>query len=236
MMTLLDKPRLIRLHIQGKSNREIGRIMHVSRNTVGKYMRECEGPQSELVACASDVRFAPLCENRKKDVLLDSQARLFEFTGGTFREGACDNMKNVVAGFMGRGEKEPDPEPLRISACCGFAPDVCNCFSGREKGAVEPAAKVVRNRAFALEWRFDTPAGAQARLDAVLAKLDEDRDVGAERRAPAAATAPRGRGGARGTPRGQVLVRRARRRAPLGAGGAGGEEGDAEDISQRGAR
>lgn len=51
MMTLLDKSQMIRLHLQGKSNREIGRIMHISRNTVGKYIREYEGLQSELEAC-----------------------------------------------------------------------------------------------------------------------------------------------------------------------------------------
>ena len=51
MMTLLDKTQMIRLHVQGKSNREIGRIMKVSRNAVGKYVRECERLQSELEAC-----------------------------------------------------------------------------------------------------------------------------------------------------------------------------------------
>ena len=51
MMTLLDKTQMIRLHIQGKSNREIGRIMHVSRNTVNKYLSEYRRLQSELEAC-----------------------------------------------------------------------------------------------------------------------------------------------------------------------------------------
>ena len=54
MMTLLDKSQMIRLHIQGKSNREIGRAMGVSRNTVGKYIREYERLQSELEACDPD--------------------------------------------------------------------------------------------------------------------------------------------------------------------------------------
>ena len=316
MMTLLDKSQMIRLHLQGKSNREIGRIMKVSRNTVGKYIREYERLQSELeacdpkdtdevrrltdaitaeptydcssrgcrkwnaemdalldeilageeekrdalgpnkqaltkkqihglivaeghdiglttvcvridekraareeayiaqryeygdrfeydfgevklyiggrlrriqmavmVACASDVRFALLYENQKKGVFLDSQVRFFEFMGGAFREGVYDNMKNVVAKFIGRSEKELNPDLLGISAYYGFVPNVCNCFSGWEKGAVESAVKVVRNRAFALEWRFDTLADAQAHLDAVLARLNEGKDIEAERRA-----------------------------------------------------
>lgn len=316
MMTLLDKSQMIRLHIQGMSNREIGRTMGVSRNTVGKYIREYERLQSELeacdpddteevrritdaitaepaydcssrgcrkwnaemdalldeilaaeeekraalgpnkqaltkaqihalivaeghdiglttvsrrvdekrsagrdafiaqryeygdrfeydfgevklhiggrlrriqmavmVACASDVRFALLYESQRQDVFLDSQVRFFEFMGGTFREGAYDNMRNVVSRFVGRSEKELNPELLKLAAYYGFAPNVCNCFSGWEKGAVESAVKVVRNRAFALEWRFDTLADAQAHLDAVLSGLNEGKDLEAERRA-----------------------------------------------------
>ncbi len=316
MMTLLDKSRMISLHIEGRSNREIGRIMHVSRNTVGKYVREYERLRSELgacdpgdadevrrltdaitaeprydassrgrrkwnaemdalldeileseeekgrllgdnkqmltkaqihelivaeghdiglttvsrriddkrarpaeafvaqryeygdrfeydfgeaklyiggrlrriqmavmVACASDVRFALLYENQRQEVFLDSQVRFFEFMGGTFREGAYDNMRNVVRRFVGRSEKELNPELVKLAAYYGFVPNVCNCFSGWEKGAVESAVKVVRNRAFATAYRFDTLADAQAHLDAVLAGLNEGKDVEAERRA-----------------------------------------------------
>ena len=136
-----------------------------------------------MVACASDVRFALLYENQKQGVFLDSQVRFFEFMGGTFREGAYDNMRNVVARFIGRSEKELNPELLRISAYYGFVPNVTNCFAGWEKGAVESAVKVVRNRAFATDWRFDTLADAQAHLDAVLAGLNEGKDIEAERRA-----------------------------------------------------
>lgn len=316
MMTLLDKTQMIRLHIQGKSNREIGRIMKVSRNTVGKYVREYERLQSELeacdpddgeevrritdaitagptydvssrgsrkwnaemdalldeilaaeeekraalgpnkqaltkrqihgliaaeghdiglttvsrridekrgareeayiaqryeygdrfeydfgevklyiggrlrriqmavmVACASDVRFALLYENQRQDVFLDSQVRFFEFMGGTFREGVYDNMRNVVSRFVGKSEKELNPELVKLSAYYRFDLNVTNCFAGWEKGAVESAVKVVRNRAFALDWRFDTLADAQAHLDAVLEGLNGGKDIEAERRA-----------------------------------------------------
>ncbi len=316
MMTLLDKTQMIRLHIQGKSNREIGRIMHVSRNTVNKYLSEYRRLQSELeacdpedteevrritdaitaepaydsssrgsikwnaemdalldeilesedekrrmlgpnkqaltkrqihelivaeghdiglttvsrriddkrsagkdafvaqryeygdrfeydfgevklyiggrlrriqmavmVACASDVRFALLYENQRQDVFLDSQVRFFEFMGGTFREGVYDNMRNVVTKFIGKNEKELNPELVKLAAYYRFDLNVTNCFAGWEKGAVESAVKVVRNAAFALDWRFDTLADAQAHLDTVLAKLNEGKDIEAERRA-----------------------------------------------------
>lgn len=136
-----------------------------------------------MVACASDARFALLYENQRQDVFLDSQVRFFEFMGGTFREGAYDNMRNVVRKFVGKSEKELNPELLRLAAYYGFAVNVCNCFAGWEKGAVESAVKVVRNRAFATRYRFDTLADAQAHLDAVLTELNEGKDLGAERRA-----------------------------------------------------
>ena len=129
------------------------------------------------------MRFALLYENQRQDVFLDSQVRFFEFMGGTFREGVYDNMRNVVAKFIGKSDKELNPELVKLSAYYHFDLNVTNCFAGWEKGAVESAVKVIRNRAFALDWRFDTLADAQAHLDAVLEKLNEGKDVDAERRA-----------------------------------------------------
>ena len=303
-MTLMDKSQMVRLHIEGKTNREIAHIMHISRNTVNKYVREYEGLRSELDACdpadtkqvrrlteaitaepvydasgrgarkwsvemdalldeilaaeekkrgrlgpnkqmltksqihglireaghdiglttvvrkiaekrarpdetfvaqryefgerfeydfgeaklyiagklrriqmavmcapASDVKFALLYDNQKQDVFLDSQVRFFEFMGGTFLEGAYDNMRNVVRKFIGRNEKELNPGLLKLAAYYGFAVNVTNCFAGWEKGSVEASVKAVRNKAFAIEYRFDTLGDAQAHLDAVLAEI-----------------------------------------------------------------
>lgn len=50
MMTLSGKPQMIRRHTKGRENREMGKTMHVSHNTVGKCMREYERLQSELEA------------------------------------------------------------------------------------------------------------------------------------------------------------------------------------------
>ena len=51
MMTLMDKSRIIGLHIKGKKNRQIAREMGISRTTVNKYVAEYEALQSELMAC-----------------------------------------------------------------------------------------------------------------------------------------------------------------------------------------
>lgn len=136
-----------------------------------------------MCAPASDVKFALLYDNQKQDVFLDSQVRFFEFMGGTFEEGAYDNMRNVVRKFIGRNEKELNPELLKLAAYYAFAVNVTNCFAGWEKGSVESSVKVVRNRAFATEYRFDTLEDAQAHLDAVLAEMNAGKDIAAERAA-----------------------------------------------------
>lgn len=136
-----------------------------------------------MCAPASDVKFALLYDNQKQDVFLDSQVRFFEFMGGTFEEGAYDNMRNVVRKFIGRNEKELNPELLKLAAYYAFAVNVTNCFAGWEKGSVESSVKVVRNRAFATEYRFDTLEDAQAHLDAVVAEMNAGKDIAAERAA-----------------------------------------------------
>ena len=136
-----------------------------------------------MCAPASDVKFALLYDDQKQDVFLDPRVRFFEFMGGTFEEGAYGNMRNVVRKFIGRNEKELNPGLLKLAACYAFAINVTNCFAGWEKGAVESSVKVIRNKAFATKYRFDTIEGAQAHLDAVLADMNEGRDIAAERAA-----------------------------------------------------
>lgn len=136
-----------------------------------------------MCAPASDIKFALLYDNQKQDVFLDSQVRFFEFMGGVFMEGAYDNMRNVVRKFIGRNEKELNPELLKLAAYYDFAVNVTNCFAGWEKGSVEASVKVVRNKAFAIEYRFGTLEDAQAHLDAVLAEMNAGKDVAAERAA-----------------------------------------------------
>lgn len=57
-----------------------------------------------MVAPASDYRFVLLYDNQRKQIFADSQVRFFEHTGGCFKEGVYDNMRNVVKKFIGRNE------------------------------------------------------------------------------------------------------------------------------------
>lgn len=132
---------------------------------------------------ASDYRFALPCENQGKGVFLDSQVRFFEHMGGRFREGVYDNMRSVVSEFVGRSEKELNPDLVSLAAHYGFRVNVTNCFSGREKGAVERSVGIVRRAAFAVEWRLASAAQARARLEAALAELNAGKGAAAERAA-----------------------------------------------------
>jgi transposase len=134
-----------------------------------------------MCAPASDYRFAVLYNNQKFDVFLDSQVKFFEHIGGCFEEGVYDNMRNVVSKFIGRSEKEINEKLLSFAAYYGFKVNVTNCFSGNEKGSVERSVDIVRNKAFAANWKFDSIEEAQAHLDKALAKLNEDKNLEAEK-------------------------------------------------------
>lgn len=134
-----------------------------------------------MCAPASDYRFAVLYNNQKFDVFLDSQVKFFEHIGGCFEEGVYDNMRNVVSKFIGRNEKEINEKLLSFAAYYGFKVNVTNCFSGNEKGSVERSVDIVRNKAFAANWKFNSIEEAQAHLDKALAKLNEGKDLEAEK-------------------------------------------------------
>jgi transposase len=134
-----------------------------------------------MCAPASDYRFAVLYNNQKFDVFLDSQVKFFEHIGGCFEEGVYDNMRNVVSKFIGRNEKEINEKLLSFAAYYGFKVNVTNCFSGNEKGSVERSVDIVRNKAFAANWKFDSIEEAQAHLDKALAKLNEGKNLEAEK-------------------------------------------------------
>ena len=75
---------------------------------------------------------------------MDSQVRFFEMMGGSFREIVYDNMRNVVTKFIGKGEKELNPELIKMAAYYGFRINVTNCFSGNEKGYVESTSALLQ--------------------------------------------------------------------------------------------
>jgi len=87
---------------------------------------------------------------------MDSHVRFFERMGGCHREIVYNNMKNVVSKFIGKNEKELNPDLMKMSMYYGFRINVTNCFKGNEKGHVENSVKVLRNQLFSSRYRFNS--------------------------------------------------------------------------------
>ena len=100
-------------------------------------------------------RWAYLYTNQKKEVFMDSHVRYFEMMGGVPKEMVYDNMRNVVHRFIGKNEKELNPDLIKMSEYYGFDINVTNCFSGNEKGFVESSVKKLRREIFAKKYEFD---------------------------------------------------------------------------------
>ena len=54
MVSLVDKAKIVRLHLEGRTSRQIADEVGVCRNTVDKYVREYEALRERLEACGPD--------------------------------------------------------------------------------------------------------------------------------------------------------------------------------------
>lgn len=127
-----------------------------------------------LSSPAADFRWAYLYKNQKQDVFIDSQVKFFDMIGGMYKEIVYDNMKNVVTRFIGRNEKEINKELIKLSLYYGFDINVTNCYRGNEKGHVEGSVKIIRNKVFALNYKFRTFEEASLYLNEQLIILNEN--------------------------------------------------------------
>lgn len=144
-----------------------------------------------VMSCpASGFRWAYLYRNSKMEVFIDSQVKFFEMLGGCFKEGVYDNMRNVVSKFIGRNEKQLNKQLINLALYYGFTINVTNCFSGNEKGTVEEAVKVIRNRTFAVKYEFDSFTQAQDYLQEKLKVLNSNTTIEEEKKCLTAYRAP----------------------------------------------
>lgn len=135
-----------------------------------------------LSSPGGDFRWAYLYTNQKKDVFMDSHVQFFEMVGGVYREVVYDNMRNVVAKFIGRNEKELNEDLVKMSIYYGFSINVTNCFSGNEKGYVESSVKILRNKIFATNYSFNSLDDAREYLNSQLLKLNENCNIEEEKK------------------------------------------------------
>jgi len=147
---------------------DFGEVKLVIGGTVGKYYL------AVFSSPAARFRWAYLYTNQKKEAFMDSHVRFFEMAGGSYKETVYDNMKNVVSKFIGKSEKQLNPDLLKMSLYYGYSPNVTNCFAGNEKGHVESSVKIIRNKVFAVKYRFDTLAEAEVYLEKELARMNAE--------------------------------------------------------------
>ena len=131
----------------------------------------------------SNLRWLYLYTNQKKEVFFDSHVRFFEMMGGVYWEVVYDNMKNVVKKFIGRTEKELNPDLIKMSLYYGFKINVTNCFRGNEKGSVEKSIDYLRNQFFADTYRFSSLEAAHEYVESKLKKMNEGCPVEEEKAA-----------------------------------------------------
>jgi flavodoxin len=123
-----------------------------------------------------------LYTNEKQAVFMDSHVQFFEMMGGVWIEVVYDNMRNVVAKFIGRNEKELNEEFVKMAAYYGFIPNVTNCYKPNEKGHVENSVKVARNKIFATRIKFSSFEEAREYMVSQLEKLNETSKLEEEKK------------------------------------------------------
>ena len=110
-----------------------------------------------VIACpASGFRDYYVYLSSGMDVFVDSQVRFFERVGGVYETMVYDNMKNVVAKFVGRNERELTETVVTMSNYYGYQVILTNPYRGNEKGSVESSVKVVMRELFARRDQFDS--------------------------------------------------------------------------------
>lgn len=135
-----------------------------------------------LSSPASNFRWAYLYKNQGSDVFFDSHVRFFEMIGGMYKEIVYDNMRNVVTRFIGRNEKEINPNLSNFANYYGFTVNVTNCFSGNEKGHVEGSVRIIRKNVFATLYEFDSFEQAEEYLNKKLIEINESSLIEEEKK------------------------------------------------------
>lgn len=135
-----------------------------------------------LSSPGGNFRWCYLYDNCKKEIFMDSHVKFFKMVGGVYKEVVYDNMRNVVSKFIGKNEKELNPDLIKMSLYYGFDINVTNAFSGNEKGYVEGSVKYLRNKIFATNYKFKTEESAIEYMESQLIKLNEESKIEEEKK------------------------------------------------------
>jgi len=125
-----------------------------------------------FTAAYSNYRYGQLYEKQDTLAFMESHIEFIAYTGGVYQEYVYDNMRVAVKRFVGRSDKEPTRALLQLSGFYKFRYRFCNAGKGNEKGHVERSVELLRRKAFARRYEFDSIAEANKHLLATCNKLN----------------------------------------------------------------
>ncbi len=132
---------------------------------------------SVFTTAKGDYRSGDLYHSQKTENFLDTHANFFDEVKGSYKEMVYDNTRVVIAKFVGRGEKEPTEELLKLSIYYGFKFRFCNNYRGNEKGHVERSVEYIRRRIFSKKDEFASLEEARCYFKEELGKLNSRGQV-----------------------------------------------------------
>lgn len=120
----------------------------------------------------SNYRFACLFHCQDTLAFMESHVLFFAHTEGVFHQMVYDNMRVVIARFVGKHEKEPTRALINLKGHYQFSHRFCNAYKGNEKGHVERSVEYVRRKAFAFKDHFTSLKQANEYLYQTVDKLN----------------------------------------------------------------
>ena len=125
-----------------------------------------------FTTCKGNYRYADLYFSQKMENFLHLHAEFFQHVGGVYREIVYDNLRTAVAKFVGRSDKRPTEDLLKLSTYYNFRFRFCNTAKGNEKGHVEKSIEYIRRRVFSKKDTFSSLEEAREYLRQELKKLN----------------------------------------------------------------
>jgi len=130
-----------------------------------------------FTACHSNYRWAKLYEKENTEAFIDSHISFHKNTQGVFKRYVYDNMRVAVAKFVGKYEKTPTENLIKMSSFYNFDFMFCNAYSGNEKGNVERSVEFIRRKSYSFNNEFNSFEDAQAHLNLKVYKLNTRLDL-----------------------------------------------------------
>ena len=117
-----------------------------------------------FTTCKGNYRYADLYFSQKMENFLHLHAEFFNHMEGVYREIVYDNLRTAVAKFVGRSDKRPTEDLLKLSTYYNFRFRFCNTAKGNEKGHVEKSIEYIRRRVFSKKDTFSSLEEARCYL------------------------------------------------------------------------